>query len=192
MNDSLPQDSARLPDEAATGLTAVTVGLGWNGADAPAPDWDLDLSALLCDESGKVLSDRHFVFYNNLRSPDGSVWHTGDSINGGDGGGDDEQILVCLSTVPAEVARIVFPVSIHEAEKREQCFGQVRDAFVRVTNQEDRREVARCNLSEDASAQTAVLFGEVYRDGPEWKFRALGREYASGLFGIAKDFGVNL
>ncbi len=118
----------------APGLTAVTVGLGWDVRTTTGTDYDLDASALLCNESGKVVSDRHFVFYNNLTSPDGSVQHTGDNLTG-EGEGDDESINVNLAGVPAEVSKIVFPVSIHDAQNRGQSFGQVRNAFIRVVNQ---------------------------------------------------------
>ncbi|MFJ3086555.1 MULTISPECIES: TerD family protein [unclassified Streptomyces] len=175
----------------APGLTAVTVGLGWDVRTTTGADHDLDASALLCAESGKVVSDLHFVFYNNLNSPDGSVQHTGDNLTG-EGEGDDESINVNLAAVPAEVAKIVFPVSIHDAQSRGQSFGQVRNAFIRVVNQANGVELARYDLSEDASTETAMVFGELYRHGGEWKFRAVGQGYASGLAGIAKDFGVNV
>ncbi|GHF25750.1 chemical-damaging agent resistance protein C [Streptomyces mashuensis] len=173
------------------GLTAVTVGLGWDVRTTTGADYDLDASALLCDTAGKVVSDQHFVFFNNLRSPEGSVVHSGDNLTGG-GDGDDEQIQVNLATVPAEVAKVVFPVSIYEAEQRGQSFGQVRNAFIRVVNQADGREIARYDLTEDASTETAMVFGELYRHGAEWKFRAIGQGYASGLRGIAQDFGVRV
>ncbi|MYT58838.1 chemical-damaging agent resistance protein C, partial [Streptomyces sp. SID7834] len=124
-------------------------------------------------------------------SPDGSVEHTGDNLTG-EGEGDDEVIKVNLSGVPADVDKIVFPVSIYEAESRQQSFGQVRNAYIRVVNQADNSELARYDLSEDASTETAMVFGELYRNGAEWKFRAIGQGYASGLRGIAQDFGVNV
>ena len=175
----------------APGLTAVVVGLGWDVRSTTGTDFDLDASALLVDANGKVVSDQHFVFFNNLKSPDGSVEHTGDNLTG-EGEGDDEQIKVNLAGVPAEVDKIVFPVSIHEGESRQQSFGQVRNAFIRVVNQAGGAELARYDLSEDASTETAMVFGELYRNGAEWKFRAVGQGYASGLRGIAQDFGVNI
>jgi tellurium resistance protein TerD len=175
----------------APNLTAVLVGLGWDARTTTGADFDLDASALMTGPEGKVVSDRHFVFFNNLTSPDGSVEHTGDNLTG-EGEGDDEQIKVNLTGVPAEVAKIVFPVSIYDAENRQQSFGQVRNAFIRVVNQADGRELARYDLTEDASNETAMVFGELYRHGGEWKFRAIGQGYASGLRGIAQDFGVNV
>ncbi|GLZ11928.1 chemical-damaging agent resistance protein C [Actinomadura sp. NBRC 104425] len=175
----------------APGLTAVVVGLGWDVRTTTGTDFDLDASALLCSQDGKVLSDKHFVFFNNLKSPEGSVEHTGDNLTG-EGEGDDEQIRVNLAAVPAEVDKIVFPVSIYEADSRQQNFGQVRNAFIRVVNQADNSEIARYDLSEDASTETAMVFGELYRHGGEWKFRAVGQGYASGLAGIAADYGVHV
>ncbi|MEW1861350.1 TerD family protein [Streptomyces sp. NBC_00669] len=175
----------------APNLTAVVVGLGWDARTTTGSDFDLDASALLTDEQGKVLSDQHFVFFNNLKSPDGSVEHTGDNLTG-EGEGDDEVINVSLATVPANVAKIVFPVSIYDAEPRQQSFGQVRNAYIRVVNAADGAELARYDLTEDASTETAMVFGELYRHGAEWKFRAIGQGYASGLRGIAQDFGVNV
>ncbi|AWN32044.1 TerD family protein [Streptomyces libani] len=175
----------------APNLTAVIVGLGWDARTTTGTDFDLDASALLANDQGKVANDQNFVFFNNLKSPDGSVEHTGDNITG-EGEGDDEQVKVNLAAVPADVAKIVFPVSIYDAETRQQSFGQVRNAFIRVVNQADNVELARYDLSEDASTETAMVFGELYRNGAEWKFRAIGQGYASGLRGIAQDFGVNV
>ncbi len=175
----------------APGLTAVLVGLGWDARTTSGDDFDLDASALLLTESGKIASDAHFVFFNNLTSPDGSVEHTGDNLTGA-GEGDDEAIKVNLAAVPAEIDRIVVAVSIYEATARSQSFGQVRNAFMRVVNQADNAELARYDLSEDASTETAMIFGELYRNGAEWKFRAVGQGYDSGLSGIARDFGVNV
>jgi tellurium resistance protein TerD len=177
--------------KSAPGLTAVSVGLGWDIRTTTGVDFDLDASAILCGVDGKVLSDKHFVFFNNMKSVDGSVEHTGDNVTG-EGEGDDEVIKVSLATVPAEVDKIVFPVSIYEGATRSQSFGQVRNAFIRVVNQADNAEIARYDLSEDASTETAMVFGELYRNGAEWKFRAVGQGYASGLAGIATDFGVSV
>jgi tellurium resistance protein TerD len=177
--------------KAAPNLTAVAVGLGWDVRTTTGTDFDLDASAIATGADKKVLSDQHFVFFNNLTSPDGSVEHTGDNLTG-EGEGDDEVVKVNLAGVPADVTKIVFPVSIHDAEARGHSFGQVRNAFIRVVNQAGGAELARYDLSEDAATETAMVFGELYRSGAEWKFRAVGQGYASGLAGIATDFGVNL
>jgi len=177
--------------KAAPGLTAVSVGLGWDVRSTTGVDFDLDASALGLADNHKILSDEYFVFFNNLKSPDGSIEHTGDNLTG-EGEGDDEVINVDLAGVPAQVTSIVFPVSIYDGDSRGQSFGQVRNAFIRVVNAADKSELARYDLSEDASTETAMGFGELYRNGPEWKFRAIGQGYASGLAGIARDFGVNL
>ncbi|GEE00696.1 chemical-damaging agent resistance protein C [Gordonia spumicola] len=175
----------------APGLTAVTIGLGWDVRTTSGADFDLDGSALALGSNGKVLSDQHFIFYNNLRSPDGSIEHTGDNLTG-EGDGDDESINVDLAGVPPEIQSIVFPVSIHDAVARGQSFGQVRNAFIRVVNRANGSEIARYDLTEDASSETAMSFGELYRYNGEWKFRAIGQGYASGLAGIARDYGVNV
>ncbi len=175
----------------APGLSAVLVGLGWDERTTSGQAFDLDASALMINAAGRILSDSHFVFFNNLTSPDGSVEHTGDNLTGS-GEGDDEQIKVDLALVPADVDRIVFPVSIYDAESRRQNFGQVRNAFIRVVNQADGAELTRYDLSEDASNETAMIFGELYRHSGEWKFRAVGQGYSSGLAGIARDYGVNV
>ncbi|MFF2009122.1 TerD family protein [Streptomyces sp. NPDC058195] len=176
--------------KAAPNLTQVLVGLGWDARSTTGADFDLDASALLC-QSGRVLGDEWFVFYNNLTSPEGSVEHTGDNLTG-EGDGDDESVIVHLDQVPAHCDKIIFPVSIHEADGRGQTFGQVSNAFIRVVNQADGQELARYDLTEDASTETAMIFGELYRYNGEWKFRAVGQGYASGLRGIALDFGVNV
>jgi len=173
------------------GLSAVTVGLGWDVRSTDGAGFDLDASAIGVDANGKVLSDQHFVFFGNLTSPDGSIEHTGDNLTG-EGDGDDEQIKVNLASIPAGMDKIVFPVSIYEADKRSQSFGQVRNAFIRVINQANGDELARYDLSEDAATETAMIFGEVYRNGSDWKFRAVGQGYSTGLAGIATDFGVNI
>ncbi len=175
----------------APGLTAVTVGLGWDVRTTTGTEFDLDASAIVVGADGKVLSDKHFIFFNNKTSPDGTVEHTGDNLTG-EGEGDDEQIKVNLASLPAEVDKVVFPVSIYEADARSQSFGQVRNAFIRVINQAGAAEIARYDLTEDASTETAMVFGELYRNGADWKFRAVGQGYASGLAGIARDFGVNV
>ena len=175
----------------APGLQAVLVGLGWDARTTSGADFDLDASALMVNTSGKILSDQHFVFFNNLKSPDGSVEHTGDNLTG-EGEGDDEVIKVNLGAVPTEADKIVFTVSIYDADSRQQSFGQVRNAYIRVVNQADNGEITRYDLTEDASTETAMIFGELYRNAGEWKFRAVGQGYSTGLAGIARDFGVNV
>ncbi|MEV5874348.1 TerD family protein [Streptomyces sp. NPDC052101] len=170
----------------APGLTAVTVGLGRQANTG----YELDASALLCDQSGKVLSDEHFVFFNNLTSPDGSVRHSG---SGSPAGADRQQIHVDLMRVPAQVEKIAFPVSLYEAASRRQTFGQVSRAHIRVLDQDSGTELARYDLAGGGlSSETALVFGELYRYGAEWKFRAVGQGYASGLAGIATDYGVDV
>ena len=158
----------------APGLSAVVVGLGWDARTTTGTDFDLDASAIGVNTGGTVVSPSHFVFFNNLQSPDGAIRHTGDNLTG-EGEGDDEQIVLNLAAMPAEVDKVVFPVSIYDGEGRGQTFGQVRNAFIRIVNQADGSEIARYDLSEDASTETAMVFGEVYRNAAEWKFRAVGQ-----------------
>jgi len=175
----------------APNLTAVAVGLGWDIRTTTGADFDLDASAIATGEDKKVLSDKHFVFFNNLKSPEGSIEHTGDNLTG-EGDGDDEVIHVDLAATPPTITNIFFPVSIYDADGRSQSFGQVQNAFIRVVDRSNGKELARYDLSEDASTETAMVFGELYRNGAEWKFRAIGQGYASGLAGIARDYGVNV
>jgi tellurium resistance protein TerD len=175
----------------APDLKKVHVGLGWDPRATDGTDFDLDASAFLLGESGKVRSDADFIFYNQLRSADGSVEHTGDNLTGA-GEGDDEVVLVDLSKVPADVHKIVFTVTIHEADARRQNFGQVGNAFIRLVNAETNVEVARYDLTEDASIETAMIFGEIYRHGNEWKFTAVGQGYAGGLAAMCKQYGINM
>ncbi|KQM16425.1 chemical-damaging agent resistance protein C [Plantibacter sp. Leaf171] len=172
------------------GLTVATVGLGWDPRTTSGEAFDLDASALLIGADGKVRSSADFIFYNQPAAADGSVKHLGDNRTG-DGAGDDEQISVDLSAVAADVERVVIAVSIDKADERRQNFGQVRGAYCRVVDQ-DGTEIVRFDLSEDAAPETAMLFSELYRNGSEWKFKALGQGYTTGLAGIAGDFGVQL
>lgn len=175
----------------APDMTAVSVGLGWDVRSTSGGDYDLDASAIGLNPSKKALGDLWFVFYNNLKSPDGAIEHTGDNRTG-EGEGDDEVINIDLRALSPEVDSIVFPVSIHDADALRQNFGQVVNAFIRVVNQSDGKEIARFDLSEDASTETAMVFGEIYRRGGEWKFRAIGQGYVSGLAGIVRDYGINV
>ncbi|EHB59491.1 stress protein [Mycolicibacterium rhodesiae JS60] len=175
----------------APNLTAVAIGLGWDIRTTTGTDFDLDASAIATGADKKVLSDQHFVFFNNLKSPEGSIEHLGDNLTG-QGEGDDEVITVDLAATPPTITNIFFPVSIYDADARSQSFGQVQNAFIRVVDRSNGKELARYDLSEDASTETAMVFGELYRNGAEWKFRAIGQGYASGLAGIARDYGVNV
>lgn len=177
--------------KAAPELAAVSVGLGWDASGRSGVEFDIDASAIACDDNGKVLSDNHFVFFNNLRSPDGSIVHTGDNRTG-EGDGDDETINVDLYGVPTSIASIVFVVSIHEAVNRRQSFGQIQNAFIRVVDRANGSELTRYDLTGSASTETAMVFGELYRRAGEWKFRAVGQGYDSGLVGVARDYGVNV
>ncbi|SMQ61240.1 tellurium resistance protein TerD [Plantibacter sp. VKM Ac-1784] len=172
------------------GLTVATVGLGWDPRSTSGEAFDLDASALLVGANGKVRSSADFIFYNQPASADGSVKHLGDNRTG-DGEGDDEQISVDLNAVGADVERVIIAVSIDKADERRQNFGQVRGAYCRIVDQ-DGTEIVRFDLSEDAAPETAMLFSELYRNGSEWKFKAVGQGYTTGLAGIAGDFGVPL
>jgi tellurium resistance protein TerD len=175
----------------APGLSKITVGLGWDPRATDGTEFDLDASVFVCGEDGKVLSDKHFIFYNNANSPDGSVEHMGDNRDG-EGEGDDEQVKIDLSTVPADVKKLVFAVTIHDAATRTQNFGQVANAFMRIVNQDGEKELARYDLSEDYSVETAMIFGEVYRHNNDWKFKAIGAGFEGGLGPLASSHGVNL
>ena len=173
------------------GLARVLIGLGWDARTTDGTEFDLDASAFLLNAGGKVRSDADFIFYNNLRAADGSVEHAGDNRTG-DGDGDDEALTVDLARVPAEIGKIAVAVTIHDGEARRQSFGMVSNAFIRVVNDATGREIARYDLSEDASTETAMIFGEVYRHNGEWKFRAVGQGYSGGLAPLARGFGVNI
>ena len=175
----------------APGLTKILIGLGWDTRSTDGVDFDLDASVFLVGTTGKVRSDADFIFYNNLKSADGSVEHTGDNLTG-EGDGDDEAVKVNLPLVPADVDKLAVSVTIHDAAVRNQSFGQVSNAFIRVVNDDNGTEIARYDLSEDASTETAMVFGQVYRNGAEWKFRAVGQGFAGGLGPLAQSFGVNI
>lgn len=171
------------------GLVRSLVGLGWDARSTTGEAFDLDASALLLGANGKVRSNADFIFYNQDRDAVGSVIYGGDNRTG-EGDGDDETVMVDLSKVPADVDKVVFVASIYEAAARNQTFGQVRNAYIRVVNADNDNEIVRYDLTEDASTETAMVLGEVYRNGSEWKFRAIGQGYASGLGGVATDYGV--
>lgn len=162
-------------------LQKFTVGMGWDVNETDSgQDFDLDASAFVLGENGKVLSDQHFVFYNNLKSPDGFLEHTGDNRTGV-GEGDDESIKVDLSKVPSNCASVAFVVTIHEAEARRQNFGQVRNAFVRIYDPTTNEEIIKYDLGEDFSIETAIEFGSLYKKDGAWKFKAVGTGFAGGL-----------
>lgn len=171
------------------GLSRVLIGLGWNARTTSGDSFDLDASAFLLTESNRVRNDSDFIFYNNTRSQDGSVEHKGDNRTG-DGDGDDEVVSVNLASVPGDVAKVTFAVTIHEAESRRQSFGQVSGAFIRVVDESSSKELVRYDLSEDFSTETALIFGELYRHQGEWKFRAVGQGYRGGLMELLGNFGL--
>lgn len=173
------------------GLKKVCFGLGWDARATDGAAFDLDASAFVLDAAGKVLSDGHFVFYNNPQDPSKAVTHKGDNRTG-QGQGDDEMLEIDLGLMAANAAKVAFVVTIHEAEARKQNFGQVSNAYIRAFNAEGEQEIARYDLSEDASIETAMIFGELYRHNDEWKFKAIGQGYAGGLAAAARDYGVNL
>ncbi|WP_343682240.1 TerD family protein [Acinetobacter baylyi] len=175
----------------APGITKTTVGLGWNPRVTDGAAFDLDAIAFLVNESGKVRADNDFIFFNNLKSSDGSVVHNGDNRTG-EGDGDDETLSIDLSKVPADVAKVIFAVTIYDGQTRNQNFGQVANAYIRVINDTGGSEIARYDLSEDSSTETAMIFGELYKHGSEWKFRAIGQGFAGGLGPLAASYGVSV
>jgi tellurium resistance protein TerD len=175
----------------APGLTKMTIGLGWEARATDGAAFDLDGAVFLVNASGKVRSDADFVFYNNLKSVDGSVVHSGDNTTGA-GDGDDETVTIDLTAVPADVDKIILAVTIHDAETRRQNFGMVSKAFIRCVNATGNAEIGRYDLSEDGSTEAAMIFGEVYRAGADWKFKAIGQGFKGGLGPLAKSYGVNV
>jgi tellurium resistance protein TerD len=173
----------------APGLKKMTIGLGWDTRATDGAAFDLDGAVFLLNTTGKVRSDADFIFYNNLKSADGSIVHSGDNLTGA-GEGDDETVTIDLSAVPADIDKIVVGVTIHEADTRSQNFGMVSKAFIRCINADGGTEIARYDLSEDGSTEAAMIFGEVYRNGADWKFRAIGQGFQGGLGPLAKSFGV--
>ncbi|PWV94392.1 tellurium resistance protein TerD [Paenibacillus cellulosilyticus] len=173
------------------GLTQVVVGLGWDtNKYVGGADFDLDASAFLLYEDGKAKGADDFVFYNNVSGGNGSVVHTGDNRTG-EGDGDDEQINIDLSKVPASIHRIGITVTIYDYESRKQNFGQVSNAFVRVVDASSNREVLRFDLGEEFSTETAVVFCEFYRHSGEWKFQAIGSGFAGGLSALCRNYGLD-
>ena len=170
-------------------LNQVLVGLGWDARSTDGADFDLDASAFLLTQQDKVRGEHDFIFYNQTRSVDGSVEHTGDNRTG-EGDGDDEAIKINLALVPADIQKIAITVTIHDAELRRQNFGQVQNAFIRVVNDQTQNEIVRFDLNEDYSTETAMIFGELYRHNGEWKFRAVGQGYQGGLKAMCHQYGI--
>ncbi|UYV16516.1 TerD family protein [Porphyrobacter sp. ULC335] len=175
----------------APGLDRIMIGLGWDVRATDGQDFDLDASAFLCNAGGKVRADTDFCFFNNKNVAGGAVVHQGDNRTG-EGDGDDEQIEVTLSKLPADVDKVAVVVTIYNGDENGQTFGQVSNAFIRLVDASNNNEVVRFDLSEDASVETAMILGEVYRHGAEWKFRAVGQGFRGGLGPLASHFGVNV
>ncbi|MYM65919.1 chemical-damaging agent resistance protein C [Pseudoduganella sp. FT55W] len=175
----------------APGLSKIVVGLGWDARSTDGSPFDLDGSAFLLKVDGKVRNDLDFIFYNNLKSSDQSVAHSGDNRTGA-GDGDDETVTIDLAKVPADVERIAICATIHEGDARRQNFGMVQKAFIRTVNAGNNSEIARYDLSEDSSTESAMIFGEVYRNGGDWKFKAVGQGFKGGLGPLAGSFGVGV
>lgn len=172
-------------------LVRILIGLGWDERSTDGASFDLDASAFLLTASGKVRGDQDFIFYNQLKSTDGSVEHTGDNRSG-QGDGDDESLLVDLSKVSADIDKVAITVTIHDAQARGQNFGQIANAFIRVVNQDSGIEIVRFDLAEDYSTETAMVFGEIYRHSGDWKFRAVGQGYTGGLAAMCQQYGITV
>ncbi|MBT2289895.1 TerD family protein [Paenibacillus albidus] len=172
------------------GLSKITVGLGWdtNKYDG-GKDFDLDVSVFLANANGKVDKETNFIYFNNKQNENASVVHTGDNRTG-EGDGDDEQIQIDLQNIPADVDKVAFTITIYEAEARSQNFGQVSRSYVRIVNDANSEELIRFDLGEDFSIETGVVVGELYRNGAEWKFNAIGSGYKDGLSGLTRDYGL--
>jgi tellurium resistance protein TerD len=171
------------------GLSKISVGLGWDVRKTDGDGFDLDASAFMLNSNGKCRNDKDFVFYNNLKSECGSVTHTGDNRTGA-GDGDDESLKIDLSKVPNDVEKIQFVVTIHEADQRRQNFGMVSSSFIRVEDQKSNKEICRFDLTEDASTETSMIFGELYKKDDEWKFKAVGQGFKGGLSKMLEQVGL--
>ena len=172
-------------------LKVLLCGLGWDSRLSAGEDFDLDASVFMVTETGKVRQDSDFIFYNNMKDADGSVEYLGDNRTGA-GDGDDEQVIINVDKIPADIVKLVFVASIHEAAVRKQNFGHVQNAFMRLSNMPADQELARFELGDDFGTETSVIFGEVYRYGVEWKFKAVGQGVSGGLTELAKNYGVNI
>jgi len=174
------------------GLTKLMVGLGWDvNAFDSGYNFDLDASAFMVGSNGKCPTEKEFIFYSNLEHPSESVKHMGDNLTG-EGDGDDEQIKVDLSLVPANIQRVAFTVTIYDADVRRQNFGQVNNAFIRIVDESNGQEILRYDLGEDFSIETAAIFGELYKHNGEWKFNAIGSGYQGGLAALCANYGVEV
>lgn len=189
MSLSLQKGSNLSLSKEAPGLTIARVGLGWDARSTDGAPFDLDASAFLLTDEGHVRSDADFIFYGQLSDAVGSVVHQGDNRTG-EGDGDDEQIVIDLTKVPADVQKIAVIVSIDKGEERGQSFGQVRGAYIRLVDEANGTEVTKYDLSEDAGSEIAMNFAEIYRHNGEWKMKAVGQGFASGLYGVALDYKV--
>lgn len=175
------------------GLTRIMAGLGWDtNKYSGGHDFDLDASIFMTDGNDKTIDDKHFIFYNNLQDPAGSVVHMGDNLVGGAIEGDDEVITVDLNLVPPQVQKIAFTVTIHEADIRAQNFGQVSNAYIRICNQDTNEELIRYDLGEDFSVETAIVVAELYRQGAEWKVSAIGSGFSGGLAALCRNYGLSV
>ncbi len=178
----------------APGLSKIEIGLGWDERGTDGAKFDLDASVFLLNSSGKATSDSDFVFYNNLKAVNGAVEHMGDNEEGGSDG-DDEVVKLDLKKLETEaphIEKIAVIVTIHEADVRNQTFGQVNNAFIRIVNQDNNQEIVRFDLTEDYSMETAMVFGEVYFKSSEWRFTAVGQGYAGGLAAVCNTYGVTV
>lgn len=175
----------------STSLKKIQIGLGWDARSTDGIDFDLDASAFMLTEANKVLSDDDFIFYGQKVSKCGSIEHMGDNKTGS-GDGDDEIIIIDLTKVPENIKRITICVTIYDGEVRKQNFGQVSNAYMNVLNLDTNNDIARFDLSEDYSTETAMIFGDIYRHNGEWKFKAIGQGYSGGLEALCVQYGVNL
>lgn len=183
------------------GLSKIMIGLGWDPVEqkrggllgglfggGKAPEIDCDASVLMLNEQDKLVSNKNLIYFGNLKSSCGSVMHTGDNLTG-DGDGDDEEIIVELNRVPANIHKLLFVVNIYDCTRRKQDFGMIENAFIRVVNSSNKQELIRYNLTENYGGKTALMVGEIYRHGSEWKFGAIGEgTFDTSLGEIIKRF----
>lgn len=174
------------------GLSKIKAGLGWdvNKYDGQS-EFDLDVSIFMCDNSDKVVNEGDFIYYNNPKHSSDSVIHCGDNRTG-EGDGDDEEVQIDLSKIPSNIEKVAFTVTIHEAGMRNQNFGQVSNSYIRILNEDNNEELIRYDLGEDYSIETAVVVGELYRQGGEWKFQAIGSGFEGGLEALCLNYGLTI